>query len=77
MEKHAREIGKEYEEKYMQNDDRNLIEYIQKNIGNSADNMALVKGFRDVGGSSTASLKFIFLIVKIDPKKLKHQILQI
>ena len=51
----------------MQNDDRNLIEYIQKNIGNSADNMAIVKGFEDVGGSSTASLEIYLL----DSEKLR------
>ena len=45
----------------MQNDDRNLIEYINKNLGFSADNMSMIKGFGDVGGSSTASLEIYIL----------------
>ncbi len=71
VENHAREIGKEYEKKYMQNDDRNLIEYIQKNIGSSADNMAIVKGFEDVGGSSTASLEIYLLDSENRPQEIK------
>ena len=55
----------------MQNDDRNLIEYIQKNIGNSADNMAIVKGFEDVGGSSTASLENYLLDSENRPQEIK------
>jgi multidrug efflux pump subunit AcrB len=33
IENHAIEIGKEFEEKYMKDDERGLIEHIQKNIG--------------------------------------------
>ena len=51
IENHAIEIGKEFEEKYMKDDERDLIEHIQKNIGSSADNMSMVKGFGDIGGS--------------------------
>ena len=54
-------LEKELEDKYMQNDDRNLIEYINKNLGFSADNMSMIKGFGDVGGSSTASLEIYIL----------------
>ena len=61
VEQNAIESGYELEEKYMQGDDRNLIQYINKNIGFSADNMSMIKGFGDVGGSSTASLEIYIL----------------
>ena len=60
VEQNAIESGYELEEKYMKGDDRNLIQYINKNIGFSADNMS-DKGFGDVGGSSTASLEIYIL----------------
>ncbi len=71
IENHAIEIGKEFEEKYMQNDSRELIEHIQKNIGNSADNMSLVKGFGDLGGSSTASLEIFLLDSENRPQEIR------
>mgnify|MGYP002883796978 FL=1 len=71
IEKHAIEIGKEFEEKFMKNDDRNLIEYIQKNIGNSADDMSMVKGFGDIGGSSTASLEIYLLDSENRPQDIR------
>ena len=71
IENHAIEIGKEYEEKYMKNDDRSLIEYIQKNIGNSADNMSMVVGFGDIGGSSTASLEIFLLDSENRPQEIR------
>ena len=71
IQNHAIEIGEEYEEKYMKDDDRNLIEHIQKNIGNSADNMSMVKGFGDIGGSSTASLEIFLLDSENRPQNIK------
>jgi len=71
IEKHAIEIGKEFEEKFMKNDDRNLIEHIQKNIGNSADDMSMVKGFGDIGGSSTASLEIYLLDSENRPQDIR------
>ena len=71
IQNHAIEIGAEYEEKYMKDDDRNLIEHIQKNIGNSADNMSMVKGFGDTGGSSTASLEIFLLDSENRPQGIK------
>ena len=71
IENHAIEIGKEFEEKYMQNDSRELIEHIQKNIGNSADNMSMVKGFGDLGGSSTASLEIFLLDSENRPQEIR------
>ena len=71
IENHAIEIGKEFEEKYMQNDNRDLIEHIQKNIGNSADNMSMVKGFGDLGGSSTASLEIFLLDSENRPQEIR------
>ncbi len=71
IQNHAIEIGEEYEEKYMEDDDRNLIEHIQKNIGNSADNMSMVKGFGDIGGSSTASLEIFLLDSENRPQNIK------
>ena len=71
IENHAIEIGKEFEEKYMQNDSRKLIEHIQKNIGNSADNMSMVKGFGDLGGSSTASLEIFLLDSENRPQEIR------
>ena len=55
------EAGKELEDIYMKDDERKLIEYINKNIGLSADNMSMIVGFGDVGGSSTASLEVYML----------------
>ena len=71
IENHAIEIGKEFEEKYMQNDNRDLIEHIQKNIGSSADNMSMVKGFNSVGGSSTASLEIYLLDSENRPQDIR------
>ena len=71
IENHAIEIGKEFEEKYMQNDNRDLIEHIQKNIGSSADNMSMVKGFGDIGGSSTASLEIFLLDSENRPQEIR------
>ncbi len=71
IQNHAIEIGEEYEEKYMKDDDRNLIDHIQKNIGNSADNMSMVKGFGDIGGSSTASLEIFLLDSENRPQNIK------
>ena len=71
IENHAIKIGKEFEEKYMQNDNRDLIEHIQKNIGNSADNMSMVKGFGDLGGSSTASLEIFLLDSENRPQEIR------
>ena len=71
IENHAIEIGKEFEEKYMQDDSRELIEHIQKNIGNSADNMSMVKGFGDLGGSSTASLEIFLLDSENRPQEIR------
>ena len=71
IENHAIEIGKEFEEKYMQNDKRDLIEHIQKNIGSSADNMSMVKGFNSVGGSSTASLEIYLLDSENRPQDIR------
>ena len=45
IEKNALESGKELKNKYMKNDERDLIQYINKNLGFSADNMSMVKGF--------------------------------
>ena len=55
------EAGEELEGIYMKDDERKLIEYINKNIGLSADNMSMIVGFGDVGGSSTASLEVYML----------------
>ena len=71
IESHAIQIGKEFEEKYMKNDERNLIEHIQKNIGKSADNMSMVKGFGDIGGSSTASLEIFLLDSENRPQNIR------
>jgi len=71
IENHAIEIGREYEQKYMKNDDRSLIEYIQKNVGNSADNMSMVVGFGDIGGSSTASLEIFLLDSENRPQEIR------
>ena len=71
IENHAIEIGREFEEKYMQDDNRALIEHIQKNIGNSADNMSMVKGFGDIGGSSTASLEIFLLDSENRPQEIR------
>ena len=68
IENHAIEIGKEFEKIYA-NDSRELIEHIQKNIGNSADNMSMVKGFGDLGGSSTASLEIFLLDSENRPRR--------
>jgi multidrug efflux pump subunit AcrB len=59
----------------MKNDDRSLIEYINKNIGFSADNMSMMKGFGDVGGSSTASLEIYILDSDERPSEIKTTML--
>ena len=69
------EAGKELEEIYMKNDERNLIEYINKNIGLSADNMSMIVGFGDVGGSSTASLEVYMLDSEKRPQSLRASML--
>ena len=71
IENHAIEIGKEFEEKYMKEDERDLIEHIQKNIGSSADNMSMVKGFGGIGGSSTASLEIFLLDSENRPQEIR------
>ncbi len=71
IEKHAIDIGEEFEEIYMKNDERNLIKHIQKNIGSSADNMSMVKGFGDIGGSSTASLEIFLLDSENRPQNIR------
>ena len=71
IENHAIEIGKEFEEKYMKDDERDLIEHIQKNIGSSADNMSMVKGFGGIGGSSTASLEIFLLDSENRPQEIR------
>ena len=42
------EAGNELEGIYMKDDERKLIEYINKNIGLSADSMSMIVGFGDV-----------------------------
>ena len=69
------EAGKELEEIHMKNDERNLIEYINKNIGLSADNMSMIVGFGDVGGSSTASLEVYMLDSEKRPQSLRASML--
>jgi len=75
VEKKSIEAGKELEDKYMQNDDRSLIEYINKNLGFSADNMSMIKGFGDVGGSSTASLEIYILDSEERPTSINASML--
>ena len=75
VEKKAIESGIELEDKFMKNDDRSLIEYINKNIGFSADNMSMMKGFGDVGGSSTASLEIYILDSEERPSEIKTTML--
>ena len=75
VEKKSIEAGKELEDKYMQNDDRGLIEYINKNLGFSADNMSMIKGFGDVGGSSTASLEIYILDSEERPSSINASML--
>ncbi len=69
------EAGKELEEIYMKDDERKLIEYINKNIGLSADNMSMIVGFGDVGGSSTASLEIYMLDSEERPQSLRASML--
>jgi len=69
------EAGKELEDIYMKDDERNLIEYINKNIGLSADNMSMIVGFGDVGGSSTASLEIYMLDSEVRPQSLRASLL--
>jgi multidrug efflux pump subunit AcrB len=69
------EAGKELEDIYMKDDERNLIEYINKNIGLSADNMSMIVGFGDVGGSSTASLEIYMLDSEERPQSLRASLL--
>ena len=69
------EAGKELEDIYMKDDERNLIEYINKNIGLSADNMSMIVGFGDVGGSSTASLEIYMLDSEERPQSLRASML--
>tara|TARA_B100000945_G_scaffold56481_1_gene41606 strand:+ start:1 stop:1410 length:1410 start_codon:yes stop_codon:yes gene_type:complete len=59
----------------MKDDERNLIEYINKNIGLSADNMSMIVGFGDVGGSSTASLEIYMLDSEERPQSLRASML--
>ncbi len=69
------EAGKELEEIYMKDDERSLIEYMNKNIGLSADNMSMIVGFGDVGGSSTASLEVYMLDSEKRPQSLRASML--
>ena len=69
------EAGKELEGIYMKDDERKLIEYINKNIGLSADNMSMIVGFGDVGGSSTASLEVYMLDSEKRPQSLRASLL--
>ena len=75
IEQNAIKSGQEIEKKYMINDDRSLIQYISKNIGFSSDNMSLLKGFGDVGGSSTASLEIYILDSEERPSIIKTTML--
>ena len=75
VEENAIEAGKELEEKYMQNDDRSLIQYVNKNLGFSADNMSMMKGFGDVGGSATASLEVYILDSEERPSSINASML--
>ena len=59
----------------MKDDERKLIEYINKNIGLSADNMSMIVGFGDVGGSSTASLEVYMLDSEKRPQSLRASLL--
>ena len=59
IEKNAIIAGNELQEKYMKDDERKLIQNIQKNIGNYADN--LETGVGNIEGSSVASLEIYML----------------
>ena len=61
IEKNAIIAGNELQEKYMKDDDRKLIQNIQKNIGNYADNLEMVAGVGNIEGSSVASLEIYML----------------
>ena len=61
VEKNAIIAGNELEEKYMKDDERKLIQNIQKNIGNYADNLEMVAGVGNIEGSSVASLEIYML----------------
>ena len=61
IEKNAIIAGNELEEKYMKDDERKLIQNIQKNIGNYADNLEMVAGVGNIEGSSVASLEIYML----------------
>ena len=61
IEKNAIIAGNELQEKYMKDDERKLIQNIQKNIGNYADNLEMVAGVGNIEGSSVASLEIYML----------------
>ena len=61
IEKNAIIAGNELQKKYMKNDKRKLIQNIQKNIGNYADNLEMVAGVGNIEGSSVASLEIYML----------------
>ena len=61
IEKNAIIAGNELQEKYMKGDERKLIQNIQKNIGNYADNLEMVAGIGNIEGSSVASLEIYML----------------
>ena len=61
IEKNAIIAGNELQEKYMKDDKRKLIQNIQKNIGNYADNLEMVSGVGNIEGSSVASLEIYML----------------
>ena len=61
IEKNAIIAGNELQEKYMKGDKRKLIQNIQKNIGNYADNLEMVAGVGNIEGSSVASLEIYML----------------
>ena len=61
IEKNAIIAGNELQVKYMKDDERKLIQNIQKNIGNYADNLEMVAGVGNIEGSSVASLEIYML----------------
>ena len=75
IEKNAIESGKELEMQYMSDDNRSLIQYINKNIGLGADNMSMIVGFGEVGGSSTASLEIYLLDSEKRPQNIRSSML--
>ena len=75
IEKNVIESGIELEMQYMSDDNRSLIQYINKNIGLGADNMSMIVGFGEVGGSSTASLEIYLLDSEKRPQNIRSSML--